>query len=258
MAQDESDAISALTGISLNQVLDGLSLPAGARLTNRLGIAGIPSLTQSQIYSDKWDDEDVVGPDQGEDWEDQIDKEMREEEEEEEGSVKKEADSPDALKKQRRVRTIKRLVERPKSVYERFPTFDRNTILDFTQLFKGYTAPKSRLVKRAFQRKCYVFTSKASGLNLSVETHYPRKKETIKNFLESVVGDTRREVENKRVEEVVSAGNVESDLRQALEVRPVAFCQPYCNNKSQLGTLQIKCAGRYAPPRSFIRPRPLV
>ncbi|KAF8632973.1 hypothetical protein AX15_001570 [Amanita polypyramis BW_CC] len=201
--QDESDAISALTGFSLNHVLDGLSLPAGAGLTNQLGIAGIPSLSQGQIYNDKWNDEDAVGPDQGEDWEDQIDREMREEEEEEEGSVKKEAESPDALKKQRRIRIIKRLVERPRSVYERFPTFDKNTVLDFTELFKGYTAPKSRLVKRPFQ----------------LETNYPRKKETIRNFLESVVGDTRREVEYKRVEEVVSAGNVESDLRQALEER---------------------------------------
>lgn len=67
---------------------------------------------------------------------------------------------------------------------------------------------------------------------ISVETNYPRKKETIKNFLESVVGDTRREVENKRVEEVVSARNVESDLRQALEVRPIAFCPSCFNHKS--------------------------
>ena len=65
-----------------------------------------------------------------------------------------------------------------------------------------------------------------------METNYPRKKETIKNFLESVVGDTRREVENKRVEEVVSARNVESDLRQALEVRSIAFCPPFFYHKS--------------------------
>jgi transcription initiation factor TFIID subunit 1, fungi type len=33
------------------------------------------------------------------------------------------------------------------------------------------------------------------------------------------VGDTRRQVESKRVEEVVSAGSVELDLRRAIEVR---------------------------------------
>jgi transcription initiation factor TFIID subunit 1 len=52
-----------------------------------------------------------------------------------------------------------------------------------------------------------------------VETVYPRKKENHRGFLDSVVGDARRQVENKRVEEVVSSGNVETDLRKALEVR---------------------------------------
>jgi hypothetical protein len=33
-----------------------------------------------------------------------------------------------------------------------------------------------------------------------------------------VVGDAKRQVENRRVEEVVSSGNVEADLRKALEV----------------------------------------
>ena len=51
-----------------------------------------------------------------------------------------------------------------------------------------------------------------------VETIYPRKKENFKGFLDAVVGDAKRQVENKRVEEVVSSGNVEADLRKALEV----------------------------------------
>lgn len=34
-----------------------------------------------------------------------------------------------------------------------------------------------------------------------------------------MVGDAKRQVENRRVEEVVSSGNVEADLRKALEVR---------------------------------------
>lgn len=48
---------------------------------------------------------------------------------------------------------------------------------------------------------------------------YPRKREVPKGFLEAVVGDTRRQVESRRVEEVVSSGSVEHDLRLALEVR---------------------------------------
>ncbi|KIK07513.1 hypothetical protein K443DRAFT_129177 [Laccaria amethystina LaAM-08-1] len=202
--QDEHDAISALTGFSLSHVLDGLSLPTGSGLSNQLGISGLPALNPSQIYNDKWDEDDAVGPEQGEDWEAEIDREMQEEEEESAtGRVKQEVHSPVVRKKGKRVRVVKRLVERPKSVYERFPAFEKNRILNFSELFKGYTVRKSRLAKRPYQ----------------VETVYPRKREVPRAFLDSVVGDTRRQVESKRVEEVVSAGSVEVDLWRALEER---------------------------------------
>ena len=58
-----------------------------------------------------------------------------------------------------------------------------------------------------------------------METVYPRKKENHRGFLDAVVGDARRQVENQRVEEVVSSGNVETDLRKALEVRRVQSVQ---------------------------------
>ncbi|TFK36914.1 TAF1 transcription initiation factor TFIID subunit TAF1 [Crucibulum laeve] len=200
-AQEENDAISALTGFSLDHLLGGLSIPRGS-LSNQLGISGIPELNSSQIYNEKWD-EDAVGPDQGEDWEDEIDREMQEEEESDHASVKKEIHSPDGLqRKQRRTRIVKRLVERPKSVYERFPAFEKDKILDFSELFKGYTVRKSRLAKRPYQ----------------IETVYPRKREVPRGFLDAVVGDSKKQVENKRVEEV-SARSVEVDLRRALEER---------------------------------------
>lgn len=41
--------------------------------------------------------------------------------------------------------------------------------------------------------------------------------------MNAVVGDTERQVESKRVEEVVASGNVEHDLRRALEVYTVLF-----------------------------------
>ena len=149
--QEENDAISALTGLSLNHLLDGLSLPAGDGLANQLGISGIPSLNPGQIYSDKWDEEDVVGLDQGKDWETEIDIEMQDEDEPDDAFVKQEIYSPNGMQtKRRRIRVVKRLVERPKSVYERFPAFKRDKILDFSELFKGYTVRKSRLAKRPF------------------------------------------------------------------------------------------------------------
>lgn len=59
-----------------------------------------------------------------------------------------------------------------------------------------------------------------------METVYPRKKENPRGFLDTVVGDAKRQVESKRVEEVISSGNVEADLRKALEVCYYTFC--YC------------------------------
>ncbi|KAK7064030.1 putative transcription initiation factor TFIID subunit [Favolaschia claudopus] len=202
-AQEENDAISALTGFSLTNILGDL-VPSSSSLTNRLGLSGTSALNSSQIYGDSWDaDEDAVGRGQGDDWEDEIDKEMLEEGEED-VMIKDEPQSPSAFKPlERRVKIIKRLVERPKSVYERFPSFEPNKILDFSELFKGYTVQKSRLSKRPFH----------------IETVYPRKREVPRGYLESVVGDTKRRVENQRVEAIVASSNVESDLRAALEER---------------------------------------
>lgn len=182
-AQDENDAISALTGFSISHVLGDLELPAGESLTNRLGISGIPSLNQSQIYSENWDEDDIVGPEQGQDWEDEIDREMREEESDG-TSVKQEVHSPNGFRqKQRRVRVVKRLVERPKSVYERFPAFEKDKVLDFSELFKGYAVHKSRLSKRPYQGKPSPATRPGlrtnkcwnSGNRLSQEEREPKR-----------------------------------------------------------------------------------
>ncbi|KAH9065639.1 TAF1 transcription initiation factor TFIID subunit TAF1 [Lactarius vividus] len=197
---NEDDAVSALTGFSLDHILSDLSLPS-AGLSNRLGISGIPTLSSSQIYNDKWDKDDgAVGAGEGEDFEDEVDRELKEEEEEE-GPVKMEIMSPEAPPKQRRMRIVRRLVERPKTVYERFPSFEKDKVLDFTELFQGFAVKKSRVVKRPLQ----------------LESVYSKKRDVPKNFLDGVVGDTKRQVENERVEEVVSSGSIDHDLRAALE-----------------------------------------
>lgn len=67
---EENEVISQLTGFSLNHILTDLSLPSGSGLSDRLGISGNAALNSSQIYSDKWDDDEAVGPGQGQDWED--------------------------------------------------------------------------------------------------------------------------------------------------------------------------------------------
>ncbi|THG99871.1 hypothetical protein EW026_g2557 [Hermanssonia centrifuga] len=200
---DENDAIAALTGFTLDNVLSGLDLPTGPGLSNQLGISGVSGFSSTQIYNDKWDDQDAIGPGEGEDWEDEVDREL-EEEEDDGAPVKIEMESPRMGKKEKRKRVIRRLVERPKTVYERFPTFERDKVLDFTELFKGYTVQKSRISKRSFYVEPVVYT---------------RKKEAPKGFLEALVGEAEREVEHQRVEQVVASGSIEQDLRHALEER---------------------------------------
>jgi transcription initiation factor TFIID subunit 1, fungi type len=133
----------------LTHILSDLSLPSGAGLSNQLGISGIPSITSNQIYNDSWDDDGAVGLGTGEDYENEVDLEL--EQDQDTFDVKMEEESMYGSEKPpRRVRIVKRLVERPKTVYERFPTFEKDKILDFTELFKGYTVHKSRISKRPF------------------------------------------------------------------------------------------------------------
>lgn len=54
------------------------------------------------------------------------------------------------------------------------------------------------------------------------ESVYPRKRDAPRGFLDAIVGDTKRQVENKRVEAVMSAGSIEHDLLRALEVSGIA------------------------------------
>lgn len=143
---EENDAISALTGLSLGSILGDLNVTTDS-LNNQLGISGIPALSSKQIYNENYDDEDAVGLDQGDDWEAQIDLEMAQEGDD---AVKMEFNSPTLRQKQKRTRIVKRLIERPKTVYERFPAFEKDKVLDFSELFKGYTARKSRVGKRQF------------------------------------------------------------------------------------------------------------
>ncbi|KIY67523.1 TAF1 transcription initiation factor TFIID subunit TAF1 [Cylindrobasidium torrendii FP15055 ss-10] len=198
-SKDENDVINALTGFSLNNILDGLSLPGGAGLSNQLGISG-SNLSSKQIYNDDFD-EDAIGNDQGEDWEAQIEHEF--ENEVVDDSAMQYMQARQVKTKEKRIHVVKKLVPRPKSVYERFPAFEKDRVLDFSELFKGNTISKSRLAKRPFQ----------------IESVYPRRRENPRNFLDSIAGDTRRQVENKRVQDVVSAGSVEVDLRKALDER---------------------------------------
>jgi hypothetical protein len=108
---------------------------------------------------------------------------------------------------------------------------------------------------------------------------YPRKKDHPRNFFNAIVGDAKRQVENKRVADVVSAGSIEHDLRMALQVifytiyRSVYLPKPsYRNEKIQMwlstcpytiGRLTLYCCptGRSKssmnPTASLLRPLPV-
>jgi transcription initiation factor TFIID subunit 1, fungi type len=154
--KEETDIISTLTGFGLDNVLSGLDLPSGPALSNRLGISGLTGITKQQIYNETWDDDGAIGAGEGEDWEEEVDRELEEEQESDGAIVKTELESPRMGRKEKNKRIIRRLVERPKTVYERFPTFERDKVLDFTELFKGYTVPKSRISKRPFHRRFFL------------------------------------------------------------------------------------------------------
>lgn len=136
--------MSSLTGFGLDHVLRGLNLPSTSSLGSQLGISGLSGLS--------WGDSMYSG--QGEDWEDEVDAEVRREEDVREDdalAVKMETSTPPSIDKpQRKTRIVKKLVERPKTVYERFPAFEKGKILDFSELFKGFAVKKSRITKKAF------------------------------------------------------------------------------------------------------------
>ncbi|KAH8835873.1 atypical/TAF1 protein kinase [Flagelloscypha sp. PMI_526] len=196
-SNEETEALRGLTGFGLDHVLGELELPAGS---SRLGMGGaLAGLAQAQFFGQGIadDDEDAVGLDQGVDYEDQVDLELGDEEDYDDSQPY----TMSYAGPQKRVRVVKKLRPRPKSVYERFPDFKKEAILNFSELFKGNAVAKSRVLKRPVQ----------------IELVYPRRKEPLRNFLTSIVGANQKQVEDKRAAEVVSAANIDLDLRAAIE-----------------------------------------
>jgi hypothetical protein len=139
--QGENDVLGALSGFGLDSVLGSLDLPSGTGLSSQLGIGGVRNI------ADAWDDDGAVGQGEGDDWEDEITAELAEEDVVPPGAWTIKAEEPQLPD---RVRVVRRLVERPKTVYERFPGFERDRTLAFTEMFQGHAARKSRVSKRPF------------------------------------------------------------------------------------------------------------
>lgn len=150
---DESTAILALSGFGLESVLGELDLPTGG--SDRLGLSGISALTAGQISSDKFGDTDeTIGLGQGRDWEDEVDREIGREDYTPRSSAMKPLTLLSSRgvvpQKRKRTKVIRKVVERPRSVYERFPAFEKDRTLDFSELFKGFIVQKPSVSKRPF------------------------------------------------------------------------------------------------------------
>ncbi|KAH7107045.1 hypothetical protein BKA62DRAFT_685859 [Auriculariales sp. MPI-PUGE-AT-0066] len=213
MADDTRGALDALTGFDLSGVLEELGESSSGLDQMNLGFGrGSNALSRKQIYKDNDnsdDDADVVHMDTGRDWEVEVDQELERDEPQPFAPMRplsapqQPAPPPQGTKRKKTI-IVRRPVERQKSVYELYPDFEHNGVLQFTKLFRTAPAYKSRL---------------SDARNFQVETTNARRRTQPVNFLKNVVGDAKRQSENKRVEQVVAAGNVDDDLRRALQQR---------------------------------------
>ena len=156
--QEESDALADIAGLDLGGVLremgetsDGLDALLG-------GVRGTGVLSRKQIYKDDDDeggddDGEYIGMERGDDWEDEVDKEIERDDPQPRGPMQAlqlvshqqaQAQQPQGTKRKKRI-IVRRAVERQKSVYELYPDFEHNGVLQFTKLFHSAPGYKSRI-----------------------------------------------------------------------------------------------------------------
>lgn len=170
---DEAFDQKAIRGLGLDTVLADLELPSSASLGNQLGLSGLNFYTSSRLFAG-FPEEGAIGVGEGDDYEDEVDMEIKKEEEDVDmgtmsplrpvvatatPSDEDEDDlfGPEPPRKRRKKSKAARkaITERPKDVGELFPTFEPGKILDFTELFKGRAIKKSRVKARPYNGKTY-------------------------------------------------------------------------------------------------------
>lgn len=152
--EQEDDVIKSLTTGEVNPNALGAFSALGLDFSGGLGLSlGDPSSS----FNPAWAYEDgAVGTGEGDDWEDTVDAEM----DGADDDVKEEAPSPGlfspAAPRRRLVKKSRTIViPRKPNVRELFPAFDPNRPCDFTELFRGRVAAKSRINKaRMFRCEC--------------------------------------------------------------------------------------------------------
>lgn len=168
---DEVFDQKAIRGLGLDTVLAALELPSSASLGNQLGLSGLDLYSSSRLFAG-FPEEGAIGVGEGDDYEDEVDMEIKKEEEDVDmgamsplrpvvatpsvfGDDDDDLFGPEPPRKRRKKSkaTRKVITERPKDVRELFPSFEPGKILDFTELFKGRAIKKSRVKIRAYNGK---------------------------------------------------------------------------------------------------------
>lgn len=177
------DDVQALTGMlsGLDDILASLDLPPTTGISNQLGLSGIEDGATSDLFAGFGGD-GAIGHGEGDDFEDEVAKELRDEdalgygEEDMDTDVKMENITPQAPlrglredyddglmdedddlfgapeppRKRRRVQKAERAYQtrKPHNVHDLFPSFEPGKILNFTDIFKGRVLHKSRVKHR--------------------------------------------------------------------------------------------------------------
>jgi transcription initiation factor TFIID subunit 1, fungi type len=143
-----------LSSFGLNQYLAGAGLPTGANVfADSLGFSGLVTHATTELHDPDSSEASItpVLAATGVDLEDDLEGDPLElgAEVEEIGQV-----GERTIQKKPKKKMVKtRMVEKPKSVYERYPSFRPGRVLDFSELFKGFINRKSRVSKRPFHGK---------------------------------------------------------------------------------------------------------
>jgi transcription initiation factor TFIID subunit 1, fungi type len=146
-----------LSSFGLNQYLAGAGLPTGAKVyADSLGFSGLVTNATTKLHDPDSSEASItpVLAATGIDLEDALEGDPLEL-----GAEVEETERVEELVIQRKPRRKKiktRMVERPKKVYERYPSFRPGRALDFSDLFKGFINRKSRVSKRPFHGESHI------------------------------------------------------------------------------------------------------
>ncbi|KAG9044313.1 hypothetical protein FS837_008364 [Tulasnella sp. UAMH 9824] len=198
---DEAFDPKAIRGLGLDTVLAALELPSSASLGNQLGLSGLDFYTSSRLFAG-FPEEGAIGVGEGDDYEDEVDMEIKKEEEDVDmgtmsplrpvvaTATPSDEDEDDLFgpepprKRRKKSKTARKAIaERPKDVGELFPTFEPGKVLDFTELFKGRAIKKSRVKVRPY----------------NVQPVAPKERELVDpRPIKSLIGDAKAVVQQSK------------------------------------------------------------